>query len=123
MIQATFDQTYLDTYSRLLDSTPVRIMSLKGALIGRRPNLDLSSLRPSDQSTLESAYRGLRDLYYNGQFHQASVYDRLTLPVHARIDGPALLEQPDTTILIDPDLYGEVDSFGNLMILRKLTSS
>ena len=81
--------------------------------------MDLSSLRPAEDSTVESAYRGMRDLYYGGQMHQATVYDRLALPVLARIEGPALLEQPDTTILIDPDLYGEVDPLGNLMILRK----
>jgi len=30
-----------------------------------------------------------------------------------------LLEQPDTTIFIDPDLEGAVDKFGNLVISRK----
>ena len=100
LIQSAFNQTYCDTYSRLLDETPVRVMSLKGALIGRRPNLDLSSLRPAQDSTVESAYRGIRNLYYGGQMHQATVYDRLALPTLTRIEGPALLEQPDTTILI-----------------------
>jgi len=35
------------------------------------------------------------------------------------VPGPALLEQPDTTIFIDPDLEGRVDQFGNLIISRK----
>jgi N-methylhydantoinase A len=33
--------------------------------------------------------------------------------------GPALLEQADTTIFVDPGLIGEVDEFGNLIILPK----
>ena len=33
--------------------------------------------------------------------------------------GPALLEQPDATIFIDPDLTSSVDRFGNLVIARK----
>ena len=37
-----------------------------------------------------------------------------TLPVGATIDGPAILEQPDATILIDPGLVGRVDRLGNL---------
>jgi N-methylhydantoinase A/oxoprolinase/acetone carboxylase beta subunit len=46
------------------------------------------------------------------------IYDRLLLPVGTRILGPALLEQSDATIWIEPDLQGEVDRFGNLLIKR-----
>ena len=38
------------------------------------------------------------------------------MPVGARIDGPAILAQPDTTILIEPGYAGEVDRFGNVLI-------
>jgi len=41
------------------------------------------------------------------------------LPLGAVIPGPAILEQPDTTILIEADLVGEVDRFGNLIVKRK----
>jgi len=34
------------------------------------------------------------------------------------IDGPAILEQPDTTVLIEPGLQGRVDRFGNTIIER-----
>ena len=118
-IQEAFNQTYRETYGRLLDQTPTRVMSLRGAVIGRRPTLDLSSLRPPDDASIEASHQGKRDVYYGGHMYQADLYDRLSLPIGARVEGPALLEQPDTTILIDPDLYGEVDAWGNVMILRK----
>jgi N-methylhydantoinase A len=41
------------------------------------------------------------------------------LPVDAKILGPALLEQPDTTIFIEPGLVGTVDNYGNLIITRQ----
>jgi N-methylhydantoinase A len=41
------------------------------------------------------------------------------LPVDSVVQGPAILEQPDTTIFVDPDLEGRVDRFGNLLITRK----
>jgi N-methylhydantoinase A len=44
------------------------------------------------------------------------LYERLDLPIGARIVGPAILEQPDTTIFIDPGLAGEVDAYGNIII-------
>jgi N-methylhydantoinase A len=35
------------------------------------------------------------------------------------IPGPAILEQPDATTFIEPDLQAEVDRFGNLVVSRK----
>ncbi len=40
----------------------------------------------------------------------------LALPVGARVAGPAILEQSDTTIFVDPGLGAEVDRFGNLVV-------
>jgi N-methylhydantoinase A len=40
----------------------------------------------------------------------------LPLPVGTVITGPAILTQPDTTVLIEPELQGRVDSFGNTII-------
>jgi len=39
--------------------------------------------------------------------------------VEARVVGPAVLEQPDTTVFVDPGLVAEVDRFGNLVITRE----
>jgi N-methylhydantoinase A len=36
--------------------------------------------------------------------------------VRTALSGPAVLEQPDTTILIEPGQRGVVDRFGNLVI-------
>jgi N-methylhydantoinase A len=41
------------------------------------------------------------------------------MSVGVTVPGPAILEQPDTTIFIEPDLKGDVDRFGNLLITRK----
>jgi N-methylhydantoinase A len=45
----------------------------------------------------------------------------LDVPESATVPGPALLEQPDATIFIEPDLEALVDNFGNLVISRKNT--
>jgi N-methylhydantoinase A len=44
-------------------------------------------------------------------------YHRLELAVGSRIQGPALFEQPDTTIFLEPSMDAEVDRFGNLIII------
>ena len=39
-----------------------------------------------------------------------AIWSRLDLPAGARIEGPAILEQPDATIVIEPGLAGRVDA-------------
>jgi N-methylhydantoinase A len=115
-LSQAFDAAYMRAYGRLLAGGVTRIMNLRTAVIGRRPKFDLTSLAPVGQGN--TTPRQTRAVYFGG-WHDAAVYDRLDLPVGHRIDGPAVLEQPDTTILIEPGLTGVVDAFGNIILSRK----
>jgi len=84
--------------------------------VGRRPTFDLSVISPAANS--RTTMTGERDVWVDGGWHSARIYERLSLPVGERIHGPALLEQPDATIFIDPGLEGVVDGYGNLLVQR-----
>ena len=117
-IAHAFEASYRAAYGRLLEGISMRVMNLRVAVIGRRPKFDLSLLAPQDGHDLEDCHLDERQVWVEGGWRTAAVYDRLALPVGAVVPGPALLEQPDTTIFIDPDLTGEVDRFGNIVIAR-----
>ncbi|CAH1650413.1 hydantoinase/oxoprolinase family protein [Chelatococcus asaccharovorans] len=51
----------------------------------------------------------------NGITVQAAFYDRATLAAGHRIEGPAVIEAPDTTIYLPGDFTAEIDTFGNLI--------
>jgi N-methylhydantoinase A len=53
-----------------------------------------------------------------GGFVAAVVYDRARLPLGARVPGPAIVEQADTTTVIPPGHAAVVDPAGNLRIRR-----
>jgi len=118
IIRKAFERAYAEAFSRLLPGIPVRIVNLRTAAIGRRPPFDLKALAPSADSTREAAQRGSRKVWFDGGWHQASIWDRLALPVDAEVEGPAILEQPDATTVIDPGLSARVDAFGNLIVER-----
>ena len=120
LILEAFEATYQEAYGRLLEGLPIRIINLKIAVIGKRPKFDLSVLGPAVSASVSAAKTEEREVWIGGAWHNASVYQRLKLPENAHVPGPALLEQPDTTIFIDPDLEGVVDRFGNLVISRKI---
>ena len=118
-IKSAFETTYREQFSRLLEGIAIRVMNLRLAVIGKRPKFDLEWLAPASGSEVDAAKLGERHVWIDGTWVDAVIYERLTLPISAVIPGPALLEQPDTTIWIEPDLQGEVDRFGNLLISRK----
>ncbi len=118
VIREAFETAYGAAFSRLLPGIPLRIVTLRTAAIGRRPAFDLTALAPSDEASLELARRGTRQVYLDGAWRETAIWSRLDLPVGTRIGGPAVFEQPDATVLLDPGLTAEVDALGNLVILR-----
>ncbi|MEJ8571613.1 hydantoinase/oxoprolinase family protein [Microbaculum marinum] len=62
----------------------------------------------------KSSRMALFDL--NEGYRSTDVYDRQKLPVAARIAGPAILEQRDTTTILFPGQHLVVDAVGNLII-------
>ncbi|MFN3670673.1 MAG: hydantoinase/oxoprolinase family protein [Bosea sp. (in: a-proteobacteria)] len=118
VIRGAFEQAYKTSFSRLLEGVPARIVNLRTAAIGRRPHFDLSALAPGEDASLDKARLGTRQVWFAGGWHAAAIYARLDLPVGARIDGPAILEQPDATTVVDPGLSARIDAFGNVIVER-----
>ena len=118
-ISVAFEARYKSVFGNPLTGIPIRILNLRVSVIGVRPNFDLHLLAPDDKGTIEAAVSGARPVWVDGGWTEATIYERLHLPVGAKIYGPALLEQPDTTIFVEPDLVGKVDEFGNLVISRR----
>ncbi len=116
-IDDAFEAAYMATYGRLLKNGTRRVMNLRTAVIGRRPKFDLTTLAPVGGS-VEASRSGTRKVHFGNAWHDTAIYDRLTLPVGAEIRGPAILVQPDTTVLIDPGLTSRVDACGNTIITR-----
>jgi N-methylhydantoinase A len=116
-IGKAFDAAYLGTYDRILKGGTRRVINLRTAVTGRRPRFDLSTLAPVGGS-VETARIATRKVHFGDTWHDTAIYNRLSLPVGARIPGPAILEQPDTTVLIEPNLTGVIDELGNTIIER-----
>jgi len=117
-VREAFEAAYKEAYGRLLEGIPMRVMNYRIAVIGRRPQLDMAVFAPTAGKPEQDCRIGKRSVFCDGAWHEAIVYERLDLEVGAEITGPALLEQSDTTIFVDPGLRGRVDAYGNLVIDR-----
>ena len=113
-IQQAFEQTYQQAFGRVLKGLVIRVLNLRYARIGVRPKLDLKVLAP--QGVGSDKVLGLQKVYHQGACWDAKRLARLDLPVGACVQGPAILEQPDTTVWLEPGFEARVDDFGNLCV-------
>jgi N-methylhydantoinase A len=116
MVRSAFEAAYLASFSRLLPGLAIRIVTLRVAAIGRRPALDFSVFAPAPSASLENARLGSRPVWFAGGWRDTGIWARLDLPAGANIRGPAILEQPDATTVIEPGLAGRIDTLGNLIV-------
>ena len=117
IVRAAFESAYQASFSRLLPGIPARIVNLRIAAIGRRPAFDLKALAPTAANGAASP-RETRPVWFDGAWHETAIYTRLDLPVGTVIAGPAVLEQPDATTVVDPGLVARVDGYGNVIVER-----
>ena len=114
-VAAAFAERYRERFAIVLeDMTPV-LASLRTTVIGRRPDLVLKRLAKDDQS-LETGPVSRRSVYFAGEWIDTPVYVRDTLVPQTSLNGPAVVQQADTTCLIDPEARATVDADDNLII-------
>eukprot|EP01037_Dinobryon_pediforme_P038634 gene38634-46773_t len=118
-IRSAFDTAYTASFSRLLPA-PVRLVNLRVAAVGKRPPFDFSLLAPGDDASLEQARHGTRRVRFHGRQEETSIGGRPALPGGGEVQGPAILEQKDATIVIEPGFRARIDTFGNVIITRAL---
>ena len=117
-LQKRFEEVYYNRFHVELNEIRANLVNLNTTVIGNRPELDLKQLiDPTKRKTkLADALLTKRKVWFDKQWHDTPVYSRELLPPDATIKGPAVLEQMDTTIVIEPDCTANSDADGNLIV-------
>ena len=72
--------------------------------------------RIGEQGDAAAARRSVRPVYFDGAFCNTPVYDRAALRAHARLQGPAIIEEFGSTTVVFPQQELTVDAHGILVI-------
>jgi len=117
-LQQLFERAYWQRFHVELPEIRANLVNINTSVIGLRPPLDLSTLiDPLGRcSTISDALRERRPVRFDGAWHDTPVYWRDHLPLSAEIRGPAVIEQMDTTILIEPGDLARSDDEGNIIV-------
>jgi N-methylhydantoinase A len=112
-----FERAYWERFEVELREMRAQVVSLRTAVIGRRRPVSLDGLIALEAGP-EGAPRpaARRRAWFEGTWHDTPVYRREQLGVGVEFDGPAIVEQLDTTTVIEPGDRVRVDRLGNLEI-------
>ena len=112
-----FERAYWERFEVELKQMRALVMSLRTAVIGRRPPVSLDGLAAAPaRGALADAKAGSRRAWFDGAWRDTPIYRREHLAVGVRFDGPAIVEQLDSTTVVEPGDRVEVDASGNLII-------
>lgn len=100
----------LHTYASR-DQTPIlRALSLEATARTDKPELPRF---PSSSQDASAARKGRRHAYFAGKWIETPVYDGKKLRARQGVTGPAIVEEPLTTIVVYPNQQIRLDPHGN----------
>jgi N-methylhydantoinase A len=115
-LKPVFDKFH-ETHERLYGvrfHVPVELVALR--VIASGATLPVEESAPAAAAKNGGAIIETRPSYFKGQWVDTPNYDRSKLAAGEKVQGPAIIRQYDTTTVLLPDHYAEVDPHGNLLI-------
>jgi N-methylhydantoinase A len=117
-ITALFEEAYRRLYSRPIPGVDIEILSWV-VTISAPAQGELASAMPIRPS--EPKPRGRRALFdpQAGEFQDVPIYWRGDLAPGAKIGGPAVIAEDDTSTVVSPLFEAQVDKFGYIALTRR----
>jgi len=112
-----FEDVYKQLYGRVGPAVGLEVMSWRLVVSGPRPTLRVRAEGP-ETGTAQHAIKGER-LVYHPEYREhrpTPVYDRYKLAPGVTFDGPAIVEERESTVVIGPTGRAAIDEFRNLRV-------
>jgi len=116
-VRNLFDEEYKRLYGRTYLETPVELVTFKvRASLPKQP-FSIPEIK-NETSDIQACIKGERQAFsvIQKKYIPFTVYDRSKLFPKAKIMGPAIIEERESTIVIGEDARAKVDNFGFIWI-------
>ncbi len=111
-----FHQRHQQLYGFSLEQ-PVEMVTLRVTASGQVGQVKMPPLQ-GESRTLDEAILERRQVYFEESdgFVPCAIYNRSGLYPGAKLDGPAILEGMDATVVINPGWEAQIDKYGNCVM-------
>jgi N-methylhydantoinase A len=116
VIRDEFEKAYARRFKYNMPGMETRVVNIRCSTIGIRPKLDLRMDADGKGGGQAKALKAVRPVYFDGAFVDTPVYDRSKLRAGETIAGPALIEQRDSTTILEPHSKIEIDEYHNMIM-------
>ncbi len=111
-----FDAAYWDRFRVELHGIEARIVNVNCSVVGLSDPVDLSALIAPGARHESAEPHATRRVVFEDGARESPIFKRDHLPLDAVLEGPAVIEQADTTVLIEPGWVARGDALGNLVV-------
>lgn len=117
-IETQFHAIYQTLYSRKNLSIPIEMQNWRLLLKGPQPAVRLRQEPVTANTDASLALKGSRQVYarVSGGYVDCPVYDRYRLPPGCALQGPAIIEEQESTAVIGLNDRATIDRWLNLMV-------
>jgi N-methylhydantoinase A/oxoprolinase/acetone carboxylase beta subunit len=118
-VRADFHDIHEREFTRRFEDSDIEIPNIRVRGIGLMPALTTPELEAGDESPDEALrHEGEAWFLVDGVLEQVTTryYDRTALRAGNRLEGPAIVNQYDSTTVIPPGIWATVDRFGSIVI-------
>ena len=109
-----FVAQYRSEFGNTLENIPAVVVNLRTRVVGTRGGMAVRRTAGAAKGGVPRPIKR-RPVYFGG-WHDSAVYAREDLAPGMQFDGPAIVEQNDTTTVVEPGMVTRVDAFGNLLV-------
>jgi N-methylhydantoinase A len=120
-LRKAFDQTYRSIYGHDDPNAVLEIINVRATAVGETAKPTMKKLReyPLEGSESIPVPARTREVFIDDNLVTAAVYEREQLSWGHVFEGPAIIEQYDTTTFVPPGFHCAVDAFGMIIGERK----
>lgn len=115
-LRERFEEAHRQRYNFELPDSPLEIATVR--VVGRGTIKGVTLVESEDGAREGGSGSVLRNekVYFGGEWMDTPIHDRGKLRAGDDVEGPAIVQQDDTTTVIEPGYRGAVDRFGNIRI-------
>ena len=119
-IKESFHNRHKELYTYSENESAVELVNIESTIYGRIKQPNYSEIESKNQ--LKDAIKSFRNLIFSntGNFLKTPVYDGNKLSPGHQINGPAVIEEDTTTLVIEPEWFLELHKSGTYIIKLKL---